>query len=441
RNAVAKGLGVKSWVKTSLAPGSPAAGALLARAGLLSPLEQLGFAIVGTGCTTCIGNSGPLIPAMAAAVQAGVEAVAILSGNRNFPGRVHPQVREGFLVSPPLVIAFAIAGDAARDLSREPLCHGPDGKPVMLAELWPSSDEIDHLLAAVRSPETVLACHADAEANPDWRALDAPSSVRFPWRRDSTYLRPPPFARIEGRVPLDGAVAHVLLSLGDDITTDHISPAGAIAADSGAARYLIANGAMRDDLNVYAARRGNWEVMVRGLFTNPSVANLLDPSLRPGWTIYAPSGEAMPLWDAARAYRESRTPLVIVAGERYGAGSSRDWAAKGPWLLGVRAVIASSFERIHRSNLINMGILPLEAPQISAPDLRSLAAADRVIFPDRLTLDPGARLPLRVQRTTGDIGIDVRLAAETRMECEVLARGGMLPNLLRRLLDAEGTKQ
>jgi aconitate hydratase len=434
RNAVRAGLRPKPWVKTSLAPGSPAAAALLQRAGLLAPLEELGFAIVGVGCTTCIGNSGPLVPMMAEAIAAGVEPVAILSGNRNFPGRVHADVRESFLVSPPLAIAFALAGDAARDIAADPIGRSPDGTPVFLDALWPGAGEIDGVLAAAQSPADVPARHAAAEANPEWQALAAPDGARFPWDPGSTYLRPPPFVRMEGRAPLDGAAARPLLVLGDDITTDHISPAGAIPAASAAARYLIAHGATPGDLNVYAARRGNWEVMVRGLFTNPSVRNLLAPGIAPGRTIHARSGREMPLWDAAQAYAEEGTPLVIVAGDRYGTGSSRDWAAKGAWLLGVRAVIASSFERIHRSNLINMAILPLTVVREEALALRALSAEARIVFPGQVPLEPGAELIVRIEDGSESREVAARLAAETRVECDVIARGGMLPALLQRLL-------
>ncbi len=329
RNAVAAGLAVPGWVKTSLAPGSPAADALLRRAGLMEPLEALGFAIVGVGCTTCIGNSGPLAPRMADAVAGGVVPVAVLSGNRNFPGRVHPEVRESFLLSPPMVIAFALAGDAARDIERDPIGHRADGTAVTLADIWPDAAEVDALLAGARAPDDVQRRYDAAEANAEWAALDAPDTMLFPWNPASTYVRPPPFVRAGAGAPLDGATARPILVLGDDITTDHVSPAGAIPAGTPAARYLIERGETPGDLNVFAARRGNWEAMVRGLYTNPSVDNLLRPGIAPGRTVHAPSGEEMTLWDAAELYAVEATPLVIIAGERYGTGSSRDWAAKG----------------------------------------------------------------------------------------------------------------
>jgi aconitate hydratase len=434
RNAIAAGLTVPDWVKTSLAPGSPAAEALLRRAGLMEPLEALGFGIVGVGCTTCIGNSGPLVPRMVDAIGQGVVPVAMLSGNRNFPGRVHPDVRESFLLSPPMVVAFAIAGDAARDILHDPLGLGGDGAPVTLAAIWPDADEIDALLAAARIPGDVQSRYDDAEANPAWAALDAPEGVLFPWDAASTYLRPPPFVRPDARPPLDGALARPLLVLGDDITTDHISPAGAIPAATPAARYLIERGETPGDLNVFASRRGNWEAMVRGLFTNPSVDNLLRPGLAPGRTIHAPGDEDMTLWDAAERYAAEGTPLVIVAGERYGTGSSRDWAAKGPQLLGVRAVIAASFERIHRSNLINMAVLPLTVASEDALTLRKLSPDALIGFPETVSLEPGAALTLRIadRGVVHDYG--ARLAADTQAECDILARGGMLPALLQNLL-------
>lgn len=433
RNAVAAGLTVPDWVKTSLAPGSPAAEALLQRAGLMEPLEALGFGVVGIGCTTCIGNSGPLVPRMVDAIAKGVVPVAMLSGNRNFPGRVHPEVRESFLLSPPMVVAFAIAGDAARDILHDPIGHSADGVPVTLDMIWPEAAEIDTRLAAARAPDDVQLRYDAAEANPAWAALDAPDTPLFPWDAGSTYLRPPPFVRADAHPALGGAVARPLLILGDDITTDHISPAGAIPAATPAARYLVERGETPGDLNVFASRRGNWEAMVRGLFTNASVDNLLRPGIAPGRTIHAPDGEEMALWDAAQRYAAEGTPLVIVAGDRYGTGSSRDWAAKGPQLLGVRAVIASSFERIHRSNLINMAVLPLIVSRDDAIALRSISPDALICFPVVVPLEPGAALTLRIEDRGEVRELVATLAADTQAECDILARGGMLPALLQRL--------
>jgi aconitate hydratase len=427
------GLSVQPWVKTSLAPGSPSAAALLRRAGLLDSLEALGFAIVGIGCTTCIGNSGPLVPEMAEAIGRGLSPVAILSGNRNFPGRVHPQVEASFLASPPLVVAFALRGDATGDIARDPIGTGSDGTPVHLADLWPTGGEIDAVLARATDPADVQRAFDTAEESPAWRDLDAPSDPLFAWDAASTYLRPPPFASVAARRVPQAMLADPLLVLGDDITTDHISPAGAIPRGSDAARWLVEHGADPADLNVFSSRRGNWEVMLRGLFTNPAVRNLLGEELPAGWTIHAPSGTRLPLWQAARLYGD--TPLAIVAGDRYGMGSSRDWAAKGAWLLGVRAVIASSFERIHRSNLINLAILPIEVPRETALALRSLRPGDRIaIDVDMDDLQPRGPVPVAVHSADGTIAaIPARAAIETMSEVAMLAGGGLLPEIVTRL--------
>ncbi|QNQ09609.1 aconitate hydratase AcnA [Sphingomonas alpina] len=432
------GLTTKPWVKTSLAPGSPSAAGLLKRAGLLEDLEALGFAIVGIGCTTCIGNSGPLVPAMRDAIERGAAApVAILSGNRNFPGRVHADIQASFLASPPLVIAFALRGDATGDVARDPVGTGKDGTPVYLADLWPSGAEIDAALALAADRGDVQHAFDLAEQNPAWRDLDAPSGPLFDWDPASTYLRPPPFAGAGAhRVPQSMRL-HPLLVLGDDITTDHISPAGAIPSGSDAAGWLVDRGADPADLNVYASRRGNWEVMLRGLFTNPAVRNLLADDLPAGWTIHAPSGDRLPLWQAAQAYAAASEPLAIVAGDRYGMGSSRDWAAKGAWLLGVRAVIASSFERIHRSNLINLAILPVEVPRETALALRKLRPGDRLAIDLSAPLSPRGALPVALHCADGSIQpIPARAAIETQSEVAMLMDGGLLPALVSRLIGA-----
>jgi aconitate hydratase len=396
RKARQAGLVPPSWVKTSLAPGSPAAELYLRRSGLLEDLEALGFGIVGFGCTTCIGNSGALVPEMAHAIENGrLVPVAVLSGNRNFPGRVHPQIEASFLASPPLVIAYALAGHVNLDISHDPI----DGKNVYLRDLWPTGAEIDAALASVHSTDFRVA-HELAEKNEAWRQLDAPSAPLFPWSETSTYIRRPPFASREAKSRLGSYTARPLIILGDDITTDHISPAGQIPTESAAAEYLVSRGENPQDLNVFASRRGNWEVMVRGVFTNRSVRNLLDPE--------------------AQRHKASR---VIVAGERYGTGSSRDWAAKGPWLLGVRAVLALSFERIHRSNLIGMGILPL---QLSSQLSLSLGETLE-IQADPAKLSPGVRVPIIVRGQQ----VEATAAVETALEVELLREGGILPYILR----------
>ena len=437
RKARQLGVAPPSWVKTSLAPGSPTAESYLRRSGLLEDLEALGFGIVGFGCTTCIGNSGALVPEMVAAIEKrGILPVAVLSGNRNFPGRVHPQIESSFLASPPLVIAYALAGHVNLDILHSPIAHTAAGRAIRLDDLWPTGAEIDAVLAASLQAADVEKAYQQAEGNRAWQELDAPDTALFPWNDASTYIRQPPFASRNSHSRLGLYRAHPLLVLGDDITTDHISPAGQIPGKSAAAEYLVSRGEDPEDLNVFASRRGNWEVMLRGLFTNKSVRNLLDPRLPPGSTIHAGSGAVMPLWVAAERYASEGTSLVVVAGERYGTGSSRDWAAKGLWLLGVRAVLALSFERIHRSNLIGMGILPLQMPVEFPPAKLALTAQDTLeIEADPATLAPGALVAVTVRRGAGgsvDRSFTVTAAIETALEGKLLREGGVLPYILRR---------
>ncbi|WP_342239832.1 aconitate hydratase AcnA [Inquilinus sp. OTU3971] len=435
----ARGLGLRppAWVKTSLAPGSPTAERTLRRGGLLEDFEAAGFGIVGYGCTTCIGNSGPLTPAIERAMDR-ILPVAVLSGNRNFPGRVHPQLEAGFLASPPLVVAFALAGDVNRDILADPIGRSAAGAEIRLADLWPTGVEIDAALAAAVDPADYAAAYDRAEANEDWARLDAPEAPLFPWDEASTYIRRPPFAGFGAGTRLGAYRAHPLIVLGDDITTDHISPAGQIPADSEAAEHLVARGEDRRDLNVFAARRGNWQVMLRGLFTNRSVCNLLTPGIAPGSTIHAGSGEHLPLWRAAERYERDGEAVVIVAGERYGMGSSRDWAAKGAALLGVRAVLALGFERIHRSNLIGIGVLPLRLAR--HPAELGLAPGDRLaieVDPDRLA--PRAAVAVTLHRTAGGTeALPATAAVETTLEIEILRAGGIIPLILRRAMEADG---
>jgi aconitate hydratase len=437
----ARRLGLKppSWVKTSLAPGSPTAERYLRRAGVLDDLAAVGFDIVGYGCTTCIGNSGPLTDEIERAVaERGILPVAVLSGNRNFPGRVHPQLEAGFLASPPLVVAYALAGDVDRDILTDPIGRSAAGQPVRLADLWPSTLEIDAATAAATEPADYDAAYARAEDSASWQALDAPASALFPWDPASTYIRRPPFASAGEGSRLGRYRAQALLVVGDDITTDHISPAGAIAPRGEAADHLAARGEDRKDLNVFAARRGNWEVMLRGLFTNKTVRNLLDAKIPPGATIHAGSGEIVPLSQAADRYRAEAVPVVVVAGERYGMGSSRDWAAKGVGLLGVRAVLALGFERIHRSNLIGMGVLPLRLPAECSPAALALAPGDMIEIDapaDRLV--PRGEVAVTIHRLDGRATRIVTVAAvETGLEIETLKAGGILPLILRKALAA-----
>ena len=434
RKARALGLTPPPHVKTSLAPGSPTAETMLRRAGVLDDLAAVGFDIVGYGCTTCIGNSGALTPQAAAMVASGHKPVAVLSGNRNFPGRVHSDLDLGFLASPPMVIAFALAGTVSLDIERDAIAHTADGRAVRLADLWPSEAEIDTALAAALDPADFAKSYDEAAANPLWLSLASPSGERFPWDAASTYLRRPPFAQVGAPSPLAGPAAPLLV-LGDDMTTDHISPAGAIPRASAAARWLVEHDENPDDLNVFASRRGNFEVMLRGAFTNRLARNLLTPDAPAGITVCEPGGDLLPLPEAAARYAAAGVPVVIVAGERYGMGSSRDWAAKAVALLGVRAVIAASFERIHRTNLIGMGILPLEMPQGVTPQSLATHPDDRFDFPSVAITQPRQMLDVELRRSTGKTEtMRLRAAVETSLEIALLGAGGLIPHVLAGLL-------
>ncbi|MBB4188462.1 aconitate hydratase [Sinorhizobium terangae] len=430
RKANRLGLRPPWWVKTSLAPGSPSAELFLKRSGLLVDLEAIGFGIVGHGCTTCIGNSGPLQPDMAEAIANGTVAAALLSGNRNFPGRIHPSLQFGFLASPPHVVALSIIGKFCSHPMNLEIAKASDDSAVHLCDLLPSDEEIDAILRDFSDNEDFGRAFHDAAQNEAWLALEAPSSPTFPWDESSTYIRRPPFAGISSTNRLGTYSAHPLLVLGDDMTTDHISPAGQIVAESYAGRHLVAAGDQPNDLNVYAARRGNWQAMVRGLFDNRTAANLLlggEPASR---TVHAPSMEEGPLWEVAQRYRQEGRSVVIVAGERYGAGSSRDWAAKGVALLSVRAVIARSFERIHRTNLIGMGILPIAIESL----LPSLSAQDLIEI-DATRIHPRCDVRLVLQRASGAQEIlTARAAVETEQEAKTMLAGGMIPLILNPLL-------
>ncbi|MBA2961051.1 MULTISPECIES: aconitate hydratase AcnA [Ramlibacter] len=437
RKARLLGLRVPAWVKTSLAPGSPAAASYLRRAGLLDDLEAVGFGIVGYGCTTCIGNPGPLTePIRAGQAEGACKAVAILSGNRNFPGRVHPDIELSFIMSPALVVAFGLAGDAERNLRDEPVQVAPDGRAVRLQDLWPTHEEVDAHLAAAQDSTDYARDFRIASGNPLWRDLAAPQGALFPWSAGSTALRRPPFAAVTEGSLLGEYVAHPLLVLGDDVTTDHISPASAIPPDSLVADYLVERGERRDDLNVFASRRGNWEVMVRAAFHNKTLRNLLHPASPVAHTLHAPSGEVQPIWDVAARYRRDGESVVVVAGERYGMGSSRDWAAKGQRLLGIRAVLANSFERIHRSNLIGMGILPVRLPAGVTPATLALRPGDRLAVDARSDrLEVRGTIAVRVLRADGGVeAFDATAAVETRLEVELLRVGGVIPSILHETL-------
>jgi aconitate hydratase len=441
RKARAFGLQAPVWVKTSLGPGSPAAASYLHRAGLDQDLSAVGFDIVGYGCTTCIGNAGPLPDEIREAMAGGgVHPVAVLSGNRNFPGRIHPELDLGFLMSPPLVVAYALAGDADRNLATEPVQIASDGRAVTLQDLWPSREEVDAALALALDPEDYRRDFEIASRNPQWHALQAPDSARFPWNPASTALRRPPFAAITEGSLLGRYAAYPLLVLADDVTTDHISPASAIPSDSEVADFLVARGEDRNDLNVFASRRGNWEVMMRAAFYSKSLRNLLAPDAPVGCTVHAPSGEVAPIWQVAQRHRDAGEAVVLIAGERYGTGSSRDWAAKGQRLLGIRAVLAVSIERIHRSNLIGMGILPLRFPPGVGPQTLALESGDRVgIEVDPAALAPRMQLPVRILRRDGRVETVLATAAvETQLEVALLRAGGVIPSILQQTIARHG---
>ena len=440
RNAVARGLSTPPWVKTSLAPGSRAVTDYLAGAGLMAPLEALGFDLVGYGCTTCIGNSGPLADEIAAAIEGNdLVGVAVLSGNRNFEGRIHPLARASYLASPPLVVAFALAGRIDLDLTTQPLGTDRDGRPVMLAELWPSATEIADVVAAQVRSEIFTRNYASVfEGDDRWRGLPVPPGDRYAWDPESTYVALPPFFEGIGPEPAplaDVVDARVLAMVGDSVTTDHISPAGSIARTSPAGAWLVEHGVEPRDFNSYGARRGHHEVMMRGTFANIRLRNLLTPDAEGNVTEHLPSGERMSIFDAAQRYAADGTPLVVLAGKEYGSGSSRDWAAKGPYLLGVRAVIAESYERIHRSNLVGMGILPLQ--YLPGENAAMLGITGRERFSIAGIAD-GLRPHQEMALTaTSDDGREVRFRAIARLDGEIdvtyYGNGGVLQMVLRRL--------
>jgi aconitate hydratase len=440
KKAVERGLTRKPWVKTSLAPGSKVVTDYLAKAGLQAPLDALGFNLVGYGCTTCIGNSGPLPDDIAAEVRdRGLVVCAVLSGNRNFEGRIQQDVRANYLASPPLVVAYALAGSLDVDLTTEPLGTGRDGRPVFLADIWPTEEEIQRTMLTAVSADMFRRQYATVfDGDERWQHLPVPTGDRFAWQADSTYVRRPPF--LEGITPepaplADIRQARVLAVLGDSITTDHISPAGSIKADSPAGQYLIAHGVSPKDFNSYGSRRGNHEVMMRGTFANVRLKNQLAPGTEGGWTTYQPGGEVLTIFDASMKYREAGIPTVVLAGKEYGAGSSRDWAAKGPMLLGVKAVIAESFERIHRSNLVNMGILPLEFPAgttavswgLTGQEVYDLEGSGPAI-----TLR--GQVAVRANRSDGPVvTFQARVRIDTPEELAAFRHGGILPYVARRL--------
>ncbi len=448
RKAVERGLRVAPTVKTSLAPGSKAVTAYLERAGLTEPLATLGFALAGYGCTTCIGNSGPLDEAVAARIEGdGLVTAAVLSGNRNFEGRIHPLARASYLASPPLVVAFALAGRIDVDLSREPLGIGDDGRPVFLADVWPSAEEVRAAIAATIDGDLFRATYASVfEGDERWRALPVPDGDRYAWDPASTYIANPPFFAAMGPTPepvTDVVGARVLAWLGDSVTTDHISPAGSIPAWSPAGTWLQEHGVAPLDFNSYGARRGHHEVMMRGTFGNIRLRNRLVEGKEGPYTRLLPSGEDAFLYDAAMAYAAAGVPAIVLAGREYGSGSSRDWAAKGTRLLGIRAVIAESYERIHRSNLVGMGVLPLQfLPGEGAASIGLTGRERYTIAGLAEGLAPRARLEVVATADPADGGGERRFTVECRLdgpiEVEYYRQGGILPAVLRRIAREPG---
>jgi aconitate hydratase len=446
KKAAALGLQRQPWVKTSLAPGSKVVTDYLDDAGLTQHLEQLGFSLVGYGCTTCIGNSGPLPESISSAIHDGdLVVAAVLSGNRNFEGRINPDVRANYLASPPLVVAYAIAGRMDFDPYNEPIGTGSDGRSVFLKDIWPTLDEIEAVVQQSVRPEMFQRQYASVfEGDDRWRALPTPDSELFDWQDSSTYVKNPPYFDDMTREPgsvSDIAGARVLALLGDSITTDHISPAGAIKVDSPAGHYLQERGVQPKDFNSYGARRGNHEIMMRGTFANIRLRNRLNPDVEGGMTTYLPDDAVMSIYDASMKYQQAGVPLIVIAGQEYGTGSSRDWAAKGPLLLGVRAVIAESYERIHRSNLIGMGILPLQFRE--GDSYASLGLTGREVFDiagleaalDAMSVEERL-VTVTARADEGDTIVFRALARlDTPQEREYYRHGGILHYVLRQLLN------
>jgi aconitate hydratase len=436
KKAVERGLARKPWVKSSLAPGSKVVTQYFEKAGLSRYLDELGFYTVGYGCTTCIGNSGPLAEAISEAISDGDLVVcAVLSGNRNFEARIHPEVKANYLASPPLVVAYALAGRMDVDLATEPLGTSADGEDVYLADIWPSPEEVQRTIEESIGEDMFRSTYADVFTGDEtWRTLPVPEGELFAWDEASTYVRRAPYFDGMPTSPetvQDIAGARCLVSVADSVTTDHISPAGAIKPDSPAGQYLIKRGVERREFNSYGSRRGNHEVMVRGTFANVRLRNLLVPGSEGTWTAHLPAGEEMTIFDAAERYRDEGVPLIVLAGKEYGSGSSRDWAAKGPKLLGVRAVIAESYERIHRSNLLMMGILPLQF--LPGENRESLELSGREEFSVTGIANAEAE-EVTVRADEKEFRVRVRL--DTARERDYLRHGGILPYVLRRLLAA-----
>ncbi|MEO8281409.1 MAG: aconitate hydratase AcnA, partial [Ideonella sp.] len=443
KKAVEAGLQSRPWVKTSLAPGSRVVTQYLDKAGLTPYLDKLGFDLVGYGCTTCIGNSGPLPDEVAKLVSSeDLTVAAVLSGNRNFEGRIHPQVKASYLASPPLVVAYALAGTVLTDLTRDPLGTGTDGKPVYLRDVWPTAEEVESLVASsVSAQQFELEYGRIFEGDDKWKSMPAPIGTLFGWTADSTYVQEPPFFVDFADQPAaqaDIKGARALALLGDSITTDHISPAGSIGANSPAGQYLVEQGVPRTEFNSYGSRRGNHEVMMRGTFGNIRLRNAIAPGTEGPWTLHIPSGDPMSIYDAAMRYQAEGTPLIVIAGREYGSGSSRDWAAKGSALLGVKAVIAQSYERIHRSNLVCMGVLPLQFKDGESAQSLGLKGDESFTISGLSNgIVPGQSAVVSVTRQDGsETSFEATVRIDAPAEVEYFANGGILDMVLRQLLQS-----
>ena len=441
RNARAAGLSIAPWVKPSLAPGSRVVTEYFDAADLTKDLDALGFSVVGYGCTTCIGNSGPLDPAIAAAVdEADLVVCSVLSGNRNFEGRIHQMVKANYLASPPLVVAYALAGTLDIDFESEPIGHNPSGEPVMLADIWPSDEEIRTTMSAAINPQMFKDRYSDILEEPRWDAIASEASALYPWAEDSTYIRLPSFLEDIEATPspieaIEGA--RVLVKFGDSVTTDHISPAGAFPHHGEAGQYLISKGVEARDFNSFGSRRGNHEVMLRGTFANVRIRNQIAPGTEGGFTTHFPSGEVTSVYEASMRYQATGTPLVVLAGAEYGTGSSRDWAAKGTLLLGVKAVIVTSFERIHRSNLVGMGVLPLTFLTGESADSLGLDGTESFNIPTHSDLEPLSTIQVTATKPSGEVTeFQAKVRLDTPVEVDYYRHGGILQAVLRNLAAA-----
>ncbi len=441
RKARELGLSIKPWVKPSLAPGSRVVTEYFDAAGLTEDLDALGFSVVGYGCTTCIGNSGPLDSEIESAIdEADLVVGSVLSGNRNFEGRIHQKIKANYLASPPLVVAYALAGNLDIDFSSEPLGYSSDGSPVMLADVWPSDDEIHSTVQSAIGPEMFIERYSDVLSEPRWDAIPSKTGSLFEWDEESTYVRLPSFLQGIGRQPESIEPiksARVLVKVGDSVTTDHISPAGAFPHHGPAGQYLISRGVEPRDFNSFGSRRGNHEVMVRGTFANIRMRNEIAPGTEGGFTTHFPTGEVTSIYEASTRYQADQTPLIVLAGSQYGTGSSRDWAAKGTLLLGVKAVIATSFERIHRSNLVGMGVLPLTFAEGDSAVSLGLDGTESFDIPASAELEPMSSISVTATKIDGrKLQFDAVVRLDTPVEVEYYRNGGILPAVLRNLAEA-----